>query len=83
MVVVALRYPAYMASYDEVAERCQALVPAFESEIPGLINKTWGMNEESGAMCPVYHFEDRASAEAADSAPEGSSQQRRVIAVAE
>ena len=64
MVVAVLRYPAYLASFDEVAERCQALVPVFESEIPGLINKTWGMNEETGTLCSVYHFEDRASAEA-------------------
>lgn len=40
------------------------MVPVFESEIAGLIDKTWGMNEENGTMCSVYHFEDRASAEA-------------------
>ena len=64
MVLVILRYPAYLATFDEVAERCQAVVPVFESEIPGLIDKTWGMNEETGTMCSVYHFEDRATAEA-------------------
>ena len=64
MILVVLRYPAYLPTFDEVAERCQAMVPVFESEIPGLIDKTWGMNEEKGTMCSVYHFEDRASAEA-------------------
>jgi hypothetical protein len=40
------------------------MVSAFENDVPGLIDKTWGMNEETGRMCSVYHFEDRASAEA-------------------
>ena len=63
-VVVLLRYPAYVATFDEAAAQCREKVPVFESEIPGLIDKTWGMNEKTGAMCSVYHFEDRASAEA-------------------
>lgn len=64
MVLVVLRYPAHLPTFDEFAERCRAMVPVFESEIPGLIDKTWGMDEETGTMCSVYHFEDRASAEA-------------------
>jgi len=64
MVVVILRYPAYLPTFDEVAEQCRAKVPVFETEIPGLIDKTWGMDEAAGTMCSVYHFEDRASAEA-------------------
>ncbi|NNC41578.1 MAG: hypothetical protein HKN95_12925 [Acidimicrobiia bacterium] len=64
MVLVVLRYPAYLPDFDEVAERCRAMVPIFERDIPGLIDKTWGMNEEAGTMCSVYHFEDRASADA-------------------
>ena len=64
MVVVILRYPAYVSTFAEAAEQCQAKVPVFENEIPGLINKTWGMDEATGTMCSVYHFEDRASAEA-------------------
>lgn len=64
MVLVVLRYPAYLPTFEEVVDRCRAMVPVFESEIPGLIDKTWGMNEETGTMCSVYHFEDRASAEA-------------------
>ncbi len=64
MVLVVLRYPAYLPTFDEVAARCQAMVPVFESEVPGLIDKTWAMNEEMGTMCSVYRFEDRASAEA-------------------
>ena len=63
-VVVFLRYPAYVTSFDEAAEQCRAKVPVFENEIPGLIDKTWGIDEETGTMCSVYHFEDRASAEA-------------------
>jgi len=64
MVVVVLLYPAYLPTFDETAERCRAMVSAFENDVPGLIDKTWGMNEETGRMCSVYHFEDRASAEA-------------------
>ena len=63
MVVVVLRYPAYLPTFDEVAERCRPLVPIFEKDVQGLIDKTWGMNEEKGRMCSVYHFEDRLSAE--------------------
>ena len=62
-VVVILRYPAYLGTFNEFAERCQPLVPGFE-KIPGLIDKTWGMDEAAGTMCSVYHFADRASAEA-------------------
>ena len=64
MVLVVLRYRAYLPTFDEFAERCQAMVPVFESEIPGLVDKTWGMDQATGTMCSVYHFEDRASAEA-------------------
>jgi len=64
MVVVVLLYPACLPTFDEIAERCRAAVPVFEKDVPGLIDKTWGMNEEKGRMCSVYHFEDRASAEA-------------------
>ena len=64
MVVVVLLYPAYLPTFEEVAARCQAAVPLFENDVPGLIDKTWGMNEKTARMCSVYHFEDRASAEA-------------------
>ena len=40
MILVVLRYPAYLPTFDEVAERCREMVPVFESEIPGLIEKT-------------------------------------------
>jgi len=64
MVVVVLLYPACLPTFDEIAERCRAAVPVFEKDVPGLIDKTWGMNEEKGRMCSVYHFEDLVSAEA-------------------
>ena len=64
MVLMILRYPAYLPTFEKVAERCEAMVPVFEKSVPGLIDKTWGMNEVTGQMCSVYHFEDRASAEA-------------------
>ncbi len=64
MVVVVLLYPAYLPTFGEVAARCAEAVPRFENQVPGLIDKTWGMNEETGRMCSVYHFEDRASADA-------------------
>jgi hypothetical protein len=64
MIVAVLQYPAYLPSFDETVERCRAVVPVFETEVSGLIDKTWGMNEDLGRMCSVYHFEDRPSAEA-------------------
>ena len=64
MVVVVLLYPAYLPTFEEIVERCRALVPVFERDVPGLMAKTWGMNENEGRMCSVYHFEDRVSAEA-------------------
>lgn len=64
MVVVVLLYPAYLPTIEETAARCEPRVPRFEADVPGLIDKTWGMNEEQGTMCSVYHFEDRVSAEA-------------------
>ncbi len=64
MKMVVIRYPAVLPTFEEVAARSQKFVPFFEKEVPGLIDKTWGMNEETGRMVSVYHFEDGASAEA-------------------
>lgn len=64
MVVVVLLYPAYLPTFKETVARCEPMVPVFEADVAGLIDKTWGMNEEKGTMCSIYHFEDRGSAEA-------------------
>jgi hypothetical protein len=41
-VVVLLRYPAYVTTFDEAAEQRRPKVPVFGNEIPGLIDKTRG-----------------------------------------
>jgi heme-degrading monooxygenase HmoA len=63
MVVVVLTYPALTDTVDELQTQKQEVVPFFEG-IPGLIDKTWAMNESTGRGISVYHFEDRASADA-------------------
>ena len=63
MVIVVLTYPALTDTVDELQTQKQEVVPFFEG-IPGLIDKTWAMNESTGRGISVYHFEDRASADA-------------------
>jgi hypothetical protein len=62
--MVVLRYPALTPTVAELGVDKAKAVPFFEQEIPGLIDKTWAMNEELGNGISVYHFEDRATAEA-------------------
>ncbi len=64
MIMVILHYPAVAPTLGEVRADKEKSVPFFENEIPGLIDKTWGMNEETGRMASVYHFEDRPTADA-------------------
>lgn len=63
MIVAILHYPALTETVLELGDQKGELVPFFES-IPGLLDKTWAMNESTGRGVSVYHFEDRASAEA-------------------
>jgi hypothetical protein len=53
-----------MPTLEELREDKEKALPFFENEIPGLIDKTWGINEETGRGASVYHFEDLASANA-------------------
>jgi heme-degrading monooxygenase HmoA len=62
MIMVILQYRALAASATELGADKTAQVPFFES-IPGLIDKTWAQNDETGRGVSVYHFEDRASAD--------------------
>ncbi len=55
--------PALTHSVDELRNQKQEVVSSFET-IPGLIDKTWAMNESTGRGISVYHFEDRDSADA-------------------
>ena len=64
MIMVILHYPALMPTLKELREDKEKALPFFENEIPGLVDKTWGTNEETGRGASVYHFEDMASAEA-------------------
>lgn len=64
MIMVILHYPAVAPTLGEVREDKEKAVPFFENEVPGLIDKTWGMNEGTGRMASVYHFEDRETADA-------------------
>lgn len=63
MIVAVLHYTALTDTVDELRTQKQELVSFFES-IPGLIDKTWAMNETTGRGVSIYHFEDRSSADA-------------------
>ena len=63
MIIVVLHYPALTDSVGELRAQKQEVIPFFEG-IPGLIDKTWAMNESTGRGISVYHFEDRVSADA-------------------
>jgi heme-degrading monooxygenase HmoA len=63
VILALLRYPALAPTVEALAIDKQQAVPFFET-IPGLIDKTWAMDEASGNGVSVYHFEDRSSAEA-------------------
>ncbi len=64
MIMVVLHYPALLPTVEALRADKEKELPFFENEIPGLIDKTWGTNEETGRGASVYHFEDRASADA-------------------
>ena len=63
MVMVILHYPALAPTVEALAADKEKDLPFFE-QMPGLIDKTWGTNEETGRGASVYHFEDRTSADA-------------------
>ena len=63
MIMAVLHYPALMPTLEELRADKEKAVPFFE-KIPGLIHKTWGINEKTGKGASVYHFEDQASADA-------------------
>jgi heme-degrading monooxygenase HmoA len=64
MVMVILHYPALLPTVEALRADKEKSLPFFENELPGLIEKTWGSNEETARGASVYHFEDRASADA-------------------
>lgn len=64
MVMVILHYRALMPTVAALRADKEKSLPFFENELPGLIDKTWGTNEETGRGASVYHFADRASADA-------------------
>lgn len=64
MIMAVLQYPALVPTVAELASDKQRSVAFFEREIPGLIDKTWAMDEASGRGISVYHFADRESADA-------------------
>ena len=64
MIMAILHYSALMPTLEGLRVEKEKSVPFFENQIPGLIDKTWGTNEKTGRGASVYHFEDRASAEA-------------------
>lgn len=63
MIMAILHYPALLPTVVALRADKEKALPFFENEIPGLIDKTWGTNEEVGRGASVYHFEDLASAE--------------------
>ena len=50
MMMVILHYPAVAPTLAEVRADKEEAAAFFENEVPGLIDKTWGMNEETGRM---------------------------------
>lgn len=64
MIMVILNYPTLLPTLKELQADKEKSVPFFENEMPGLVDKTWGINEKTGRGVSVYHFEDMASAEA-------------------
>jgi len=62
--MVILHYPALMPTVEALRADKEKSLPFFENEIPGLIDKTWGTNEKTGRGASVYHFADKASADA-------------------
>ena len=85
MMMVILHYTAVAPTLAEVREDKEKSAAFFENEVPGLIDKTWGMNEEAGRMASVYHFEDKATADAwfnsekAAQLPPGEQREPRVL----
>jgi heme-degrading monooxygenase HmoA len=63
MVMVILNYPNLKPTLKDLKEYCKEWVPKLEA-VPGIVDKTWGINEETGQGVSVYHFEDRAAADA-------------------
>lgn len=63
MIMAILHYPALMPTLEALRADKEKSVPFFET-IPGLIHKTWGINEKTGRGASVYHFEDQTSADA-------------------
>jgi len=64
MVMVILHYPNLMPTLKELRDAKEKESKFFEKEIPGLIDKTWGINEKTGRGASVYHFEDWDTANA-------------------
>lgn len=64
MIIAILHYPALAPTLKELREEKEKSLPFFESEIPGLVDKTWGIDEKTQRGASVYHFEDMATAEA-------------------
>ena len=60
--MVVLEYPALAASAAQLGNDKTEQVAFFES-IPGLVDKTWAQNDETGRGISVYHFEDRTTAD--------------------
>ena len=63
MILVVLRYPALTGTVDELRAEKEQVASVFE-QIPGLIDKTWAMDEFAGRGISVSHFEDRTAADA-------------------
>ena len=63
MIMAVLQYPALTDTVEGLASEKAEVVAFFES-IPGLIDKTWAMDESTGRGISVYHFQDRVSADA-------------------
>lgn len=64
MILAILEYRALAESVEQLARDKEQSAPFFEKEIPGLVDKTWAQNDETGRGTSVYHFEDRQSADA-------------------
>ncbi len=58
-VILFVRIKSDLA-FEELERRMNERLPSFK-EVPGLVQKFYGRDGESGDVCGIYFFEDKAS----------------------
>jgi len=63
MVIHFVRFKTRLAQ-EEVRRIMEERAPRFRSEVPGLVQKYYGYEQESGAFCGCYIFDSEESRQA-------------------